>query len=398
MPVSEQAVLSLAAEHYHAVTDGKEIPDYGRWFEWAREMRRVIGSFTDTTQVLHYAQNSRNLPFSHREEANPQLLDACLRILRDEFPWFNDFLDIMTDNPKSLPGTLMPNGTGQFYPATAYHSDMFFWHAYSLFTIRTHVPNIRNVIEIGGGDGAMARLWCLYFPVDHYIIIDLPESLYFAEVNLRAIFGDQVGYCINGVPKGAKILLVPVEQLEKVLGVSDIIISIGSMQEMSDAWVTRYMTWLDGQQTEYFYSLNYAGQPARELGESRCWWGPRPSMEWSTKLLELDPAIVRIMCPARHFQQVLYHKSPCQDMLESWSVFRGRDLTLATYLEGLDLVRQGPTVKVIELFMDTVLNSGTALGQDQLPKEMVALADLVDCEASRKVKQYCAEHPSKLVD
>lgn len=389
--MSEQSILELAAAHFHAATDGKEIPDYGRWYEWAREMRRVIGSFTDTTQVLHFAQNSRALPFSHREKADPQLLGACLGILRHEFPWFNDFLDIMTDNPKSLPETLANDGKIQV-------SDMFFWHLYSLFTIRSHVPNARNVIEIGGGDGAMARLWCLYFPVDHYVIIDLPESLYFSEVNLRAIFGDKVAYCIDTVPPDAKILLVPAEKLERVWGVSDVVLSIGSMQEMNDAWITRYMTWLDVHPHEYFYSLNYAAQPIKELGESRCWWGPRPSMEWATKLLELNPAVIRIMCPQRHFLQALYQKTPCRGDLSTWSVHRGRALTHATFLEGLDLVRQTPTKKAIQWFMETVLNSKTVFAHDWLPKEMVALADMVDCESSRVVKQYQAEHPSKYVD
>jgi hypothetical protein len=395
--VREQEILRLAAEHFHAATDGKEIPDYGRWQEWARVMRKHIDGFASATEVLHYAQNARELPFSHREKANPELLEACNIITRNEFPWFNEFLDVMTDNPESLPETLIDTGLNPLFRERQI-SDMFFWHIYSLFTIRSHVPHARNVIEIGGGDGAMARLWCLYFPVDHYVIIDLPESLYFSEVNLRSIFGDMVAYCIDSVPIDAKILLVPAEKLERVWGASDVVLSIGSMQEMNDAWITRYMAWLDAHQHEYFYSLNYAGQPIKELGESRCWWGPRPSTEWSTKLLALNPAVVRIMCPNRHFLQALYRKFPCQGCLDTWSVLRGRALTHATYLEGLDLVRQRPIQADIELFMSVVLNSKTVFAHDWLPKEMVALADMVDCESSVVVKQYQAEHPSKYVD
>jgi hypothetical protein len=48
--------------------------------------------------------------------------------------------------------------------------------------------------------------------------------------------------------------------------------------------------------------------------------------------------------------------------------------------------------------MSVVLNSKTVFAHDWLPKEMVALADMVDCESSRVVKQYQAEHPSKYVD
>lgn len=389
--MSEQSILGLASAHFHAVTDGREIPDYGRWQHWAGAMRKVIDSFTSDEEVLRYAQDHRNLPFSHREEANLQLIQDCTRIICSEFPWFEHRLARMTDNPRSLPKTLANAGDGKF-------SNMFLWHVYSLFTCQSHVSDIRTVLEIGGGDGAMARLWCLYFPVERYVIVDLPESLFFSEVCLRAEFGDAVGYCTDSAPPDAKILLVPAERLDSVVWPSDLVINIGSMQEMNDAWIDRYMNWLDRYQTNYFYSLNYAGQPIKELGESRCWWGPRPSVQWTTDLLELDPAVIRIMCPTRHFLQALYRRFPCQGSLDNWSVFRGRALTLSTFLEGLDLVRQKPTPANIELFMETVVRGKTPLSQELLPKEMVALANMVDCEASRAVKQYLTQWPTKLVE
>ena len=46
----EQEILRLAAEHFHAATDGKEIPDYGRWSDWVRVMRNHIDGFGSATE------------------------------------------------------------------------------------------------------------------------------------------------------------------------------------------------------------------------------------------------------------------------------------------------------------------------------------------------------------
>ncbi|MDO8435955.1 MAG: putative sugar O-methyltransferase [bacterium] len=57
-----------------------------------------------------------------------------------------------------------------------------------LFDIEKYCKNISNFLEIGGGFGAQARLVKLKYPSSRYVMIDLPETLYFAYINLRLNF------------------------------------------------------------------------------------------------------------------------------------------------------------------------------------------------------------------
>jgi putative sugar O-methyltransferase len=380
--MTDEEVLSLALANFNEATRDREIPDYGRWQAWAREMRRSIGTFSSTTEALRFAQNPRKTPFAHREDYNIRLIHACGTIIPNEFPWFQEKFKEIWDDERSLPGS-MTSWVGR---AGSRVSDIHLWHTWTVLTCQTYIQDARKIIDIGGGYGAVARLWCLYFPVDRYVIVDLPETLYFAETALRPIFGDEVGYLLDETPD-TKIILVPVDRLERYKEACDLVISIGSMQEMNDGWVNYYMKWLDDCGAEYFYSLNYAGQPVDYLRESRCLWGPRPSPQWTTKLLNLDPTVIRIMCFNRNFLEAIYQKTGhlAQGRLDMWSVLRGRSLTTATYLEGLDLIRQHPSRAGIELFMEIVLNNWP--NADTVPKEMLALAKLVDCPSSKTVME-----------
>jgi hypothetical protein len=390
--MTDEEVLKLALSNFHEATKDKEIPDYGRWHAWVGEMRRVIGTFNSTTEALHFAQNPRRLPFSHREKFDIGIIHACGTIIPREFPWFDLKFKEMSDDPRSLPASL----TNWIIAPDKLVSDMYLWHVWTVFTCQSYTKDVRKVIDIGGGHGAVARLWCLYFPVDRYVIVDLPETLYFAETALRPIFGDEVGYLLNEVPD-TRIILVPVDKLEQYQEACDLVINIGSMQEMNDSWINYYMNWLDNCGARYFYSLNYAGQPVDYLAESRCLWGPRPSNHWTTRLLDLNPAVIRVMSFNHNFLEALYEKTgnPAQGRLDMWSVFRGRTLTTATYLEGLDLIRQHPDNADIELFMDIVLKHWP----DKLtvPKEIIALASLIDCPASRTVNERFGAEPRGLV-
>jgi len=388
--MTDEEVLSLALANFNEATKDKEIPDYGRWRAWVGEMRRVIGTFSSPTEALRHAQGSTVLPFSHREKFNDRVLNACGNIISYEFPWFEDKFKTMWEDPRSIPESIT---SWTFTPGSCI-SDMHLWHLWTVFTCQSYTKDVRKIIDIGGGYGAVARLWCLYFPVDRYVIVDLPETLYFAETALRPIFGEEVGYFLNEMPN-TRIILVPVDKLDQYQEACDLVINIGSMQEMNDQWINYYMGWLDNCGAKYFYSLNYAGQPLDYIGESRCLWGPRPSTNWSTKILNLNPAVIRVMCFNRNFLEALYCREPVRGDLGMWSVFDGRTLTVATFLEGLDLVRQCPEAAHIEEFMEIVLKYWP--DKFTVPKEMLALATLIDCPASRTVKERFGDQPQGLV-
>jgi putative sugar O-methyltransferase len=217
--MTDEEVLKLALSNFNAATKDKVIPDYGRWQAWAGEMRKSIGTFSSTTEVLHFAQNPRRMPFTHREDFNLSLIHACGTIIPNEFPWFEQKFKDIWDDERSLPGSI----TSWRDRADSCVSDIHLWHTWTVLTCQTYIQDARKIIDIGGGYGAVARLWCLYFPVDRYVIVDLPESLYFAETALRPIFGDEVGYFLDETPN-TKIVLVPADRLDQYKEDCDLVI------------------------------------------------------------------------------------------------------------------------------------------------------------------------------
>ncbi len=333
MPVGEDTKTSLAS----------------RWNNWRESLFADSEPLKSCEQVLHFAQ--RMVPFDHRAKWE-DWFQWMHNILVNEFPWNEqDAPDIfkLGDNPKSIPETLHE-------VEGCLRSNILAWHMRTLaFCLHYTGRQKQRVVEIGGGYGALARLWLLMGKVEQYTIVDLPEALFFAEVALRDEFGDDaVGYW-HGHDPGTKIVLMPVTRLEAVS--VDLVINSGSMQEMSEEWVNFYMLWLDRCGARFFYSLNYMGQPVSEMFESRSFWAPRPSPDqWITRVTNADIPLVKMMSINRSFCDVLYERGKPTRKFAEWSVLRGQFLDRQTYLEGLELLRQDFTVDTATQFIATMLN------------------------------------------
>lgn len=348
------AILAEARRHLASARSLERkaaLPDYGsRWQPQVEAMRRDINALSDPVACLHYAQSNITFDVRNPFPADPTVLQFLEWAVENEFPQFASTLEKFADNPLSRPDTL-----GEF-KGRANVSNALFYHARTVLAGITYADKPRRVLEIGGGYGEIARVW-VNNPVvcaESYVIVDIPECLFFAEVALRAEFGEDVGY-FEGHDPGTKFLLVPLPCLDKLARPCDLVINSGSMQEMTDEWVDFYMAWLSRYDTRYFYSLNYAAQPLAVMGESRNLWAPRPGREWCTRHLRLNIPLIDIIGPTRDFLEVLYEKRPGTRRLAEWSVHRGHLLSKSTYVEGLDLLRQDFTIANAKEFVDVVL-------------------------------------------
>jgi putative sugar O-methyltransferase len=351
------------------VSDGSSIYD-SRWSAWAKSYYEEALKFTTCRDVLHFAQQS--IPFDHRIriEEHKEEFQIYEKLLTEEFPFLMDTQFNLYDNAKSIPETLYRN-----YGRLT--SNVFYWHLRIMFRCQEDVPNLNSILEVGGGYGSLARLWMLN-KIKRYVIVDLPESLFYSEVCLRAEFGDNVGYW-EGSDPGTPIVLVPVGRISEYTQKSDLVINVGSLQEMSDAWVSFYMDWLDRYQPRFFYSLNYMGQSVVHLYESRNFWAPRPSEKWATRLLSPDVPLVKIMCSGRDFVEILYERAKPVQKFAAWSVLKGCLFNRATYLEGLELLRQDMTTANAMTFLAivTAANDNKRL---MCPKEILFIASAVHAQ------------------
>jgi hypothetical protein len=325
-------------------------PAYGsRWQPQVDAMATDIPALRDAASCLHYAQY--NITFDGRPPFPGDIMLIQFRewAVENEFPDLVPVLRQMYENPLSGPESL-----GHFNGRMV--SRVLYYHARNCLAGITYANRPKRVLEIGGGYGEIARVWLTnsIAPAESYVIVDIPECLFFAEVALKTEFGDQVGY-FEGSDPGTRVLLVPLPYLSQFTRSADLVINTGSMQEMTDEWIDFYMKWLAAYDARFFYSLNYAAQPISIMGESRNLWTQRSGREWSTRHLRFNIPLLDLEGPTRDYLEVLYEKSPAVRSLKEWSIYRGHIMSKTTYVEGLDLLRQDLTIENAKAFVDVVM-------------------------------------------
>jgi hypothetical protein len=354
-------------------------PSYGsRWQPQVDAMARDIPALRDAVSCLHYAQH--NVTFDGRPPFPDDIMLIQFRewAVENEFPDLVPVLRQMYENPLSGPESL-----GQFNGRIV--SRVFYYHARNCLAGITYANRPKRVLEIGGGYGEIARIWLInsIAPAESYVIVDIPECLFFAEVALKTEFGDQVAY-FEGKDPGSRILLVPLPYLNDFARSADLVINTGSMQEMTDEWIDFYMKWLSTYNTRYFYSLNYAAQPISIMGESRNLWTQRSGSEWSTRHLRLNIPLLDLEGPTRDYLEVLYEKSPATRSLKEWSIYRGHIMSKTTYVEGLDLLRQDFTIKNAKEFVDVVMEK-----MPYHPKEILYIVEWLNKNGASGYEPIC---------
>ena len=333
-----------------AANDDPNLPAYGeRWQAYVERMRSAAGELDSPGDVLRFAQTS--IGFEHRGNIYHEGKFTALyeRELYAEFPQFAEAVDRFADIEGSAPDTNYEH-KGRLI------SNVLFYLARIVLRCLTHVPHAEAILEIGGGYGAPARLWLdnPVRPIRTYVILDIPESLFFADVFLTRELGDSsVYYVTQSAPLAPEVLdthrviLCPLSRHAALAELPiDLVINTGSMQEMSEDWVSFYSALLDRQRCRWFYSLNYFAQPISYLAESVNLWSPRIGTRWVARSLRWNPAFIRMQAD-RNFLEALYEKdagpAPTeQQAIELAKHLQSRYMTGELFAEYMDLVRRTP--------------------------------------------------------
>ncbi len=288
-----------------------------RWSAYAEKMAGFAQEVTTPQQVLDVAQTQ--IGFEHRGNIHHEGKFTALyeRELKCEFPQYAGQLQGFADFDHCAAETSYVH---EGRPV----SNVLFYLARIILSCCTRLPaGPERILEIGGGYGAPARLW-MNNPVHQprqYWILDIPESLFFAEIILREEFGaSSIHYLENNldgasekIPSQARIVLCPVSAWNSLLSRPfDLVINTGSMQEMSDEWIEFYKGLLDRVKARWFYSLNYFAQPVGSLWESENLYSPRLSPRWQARFLNYNPAFVRMQAD-RNYLEAIYEKTGLAD-------------------------------------------------------------------------------------
>lgn len=178
---------------------------------------------------------------------------------------------------------------------------LFLYHQQSL----SSVP-LMNILEIGSGYGSFARILKSYYPSACVWLVDLPESLIYAETYLKAAYPKATIAVINSSEKtiydtaAYDFVLVSVHESEKLMGRQfDLAANIWSFGEMPNAWIGHWFNLLQTQCTiDRLYVLNAFTSPVTPCTEDRIKQGDwlfALNNAWNVKSFEIDPEIHR--CP-----------------------------------------------------------------------------------------------------
>ncbi len=288
---SDHRVLSEARRHLaqaRSEVEGLQTPPSDRWSLYLEHIRTKIAHLHSARDAIDYAQ--REIGFDHRSLAvgKEQRLSLNETTLKGEFPHFADAITSLSDSQHCVPESLCELGGRQV-------SNVFYFHLRYLLQCHTYLQDVRCVCEIGGGYGAPARLW-LDNPIrvpEIYVIVDFPESLFFAEVFLRTDFPDLSPLYLDEetplsreIAERHRLVLCPIDRIHLLQHLEfDLVVNTGSLQEMTEEWVGFWMSWLDQQPCRFFYSLNYFGQPLADMREGANSWSPRLGSNWQSNLL-----------------------------------------------------------------------------------------------------------------
>ncbi|MFM9970244.1 MAG: putative sugar O-methyltransferase [Burkholderiales bacterium] len=390
----KDSIVSQARERLFSIENIAGLPSHGiRWQAYVDRMRQSIKELASPDEVLRFAQGS--VGFEHRGNIHHEgkFTAQYERELYAEFPHFGGEVDRFSDIEGSLADTTYEH-KGRLV------SNILFYLTRVVLQCLTHIPATNTILEIGGGYGAPARLWLSnpIRPAKCYIILDIPESLFFADVFLRREFGDaSIFYVENGKPLNSdvtsryKVILCPLSRHTALHTLAvDLAINTGSMQEMSEEWVDFYSLFLDNQQSRWFYSLNYFAQPITYLAESTNVWSPRLSPRWIARALRWNPAFVRMQTD-RNYLEAIYEKNgdplpAASHLMELAKAMESRVMTGELFVEYMDIVRREPTPRLMFALVRRVMRE-----MKFHPKEVTYLVNALLASTDDKTAGYIAE-------
>ena len=246
------ALLSEARRHFNAAPKADSASLDFIWRQNLNLLHEIIGLAETPAQAIQAANRFAFYDFT----CTAPILDPAIR-------WYMAALQRL--GVRSLPfdeSELIGNDRCGKHGAHRVSTDML----YRLYTVATlarkglEFHSAKAILEIGGGYGSLARTIMGLNHSPRYVIVDLPETLFFAELFLRHSFPDKpFAYADeSGWPEEAEIVLVPTQLRRLLTGHQfDLAINTNSLGEMPREEAGGWLQWLvDDIRPAKLFSLN----------------------------------------------------------------------------------------------------------------------------------------------
>lgn len=350
-----------------------------RWKKFLINIREEIQKMNSTTRAIYFAQSK--IKFDHRNISSQKDLIKYETILLEEFPLFSNLIYNLCESNFSYPPSLKTINNRLV-------SNVFYYQLRYLLKCLNHISNPKIICEIGSGYGALCRLWMTntFSNPNIYILIDYPESLFFAEIFLKKNLKDtQIIYLNNSKDIYQKkteikktILLCPINKYNLLSEFPlDLVINTGSLQEMDEDAVDFWMKWLDQSQAKYFYSLNYFAQPITNLQASSNVCSPRFSEKWNMIVKTPSPLLSQIQSGYLYsFAEIIAEKKEKEidkDLLkQQFQSLLTKKLNIQVLLETVNIIQQIKNQEFIWQLINKIFEDF-----NYIPKETLYLVRLL---------------------
>lgn len=295
----------------------------GSWWKSIQEKNfEVISKFATPEEVILYAQNGALTGFDHRQK-DFSIIDHKLREISRIFPFFH-----LEDYPYLRESQFSDSNTIKKVKGVPY-SNIFLTNVnYYLrsTSVFKKINDIKTILEIGSGYGGLARVFKLMIPGVAYILIDLPESLFYAQIFLQLNFPESKCCYVTSEKKinikDFDFIFVPIQYYESIKGKQvDLVINTGSLQEMPDITVKFWMDFIQTIiSTKYFYSFNYFlnnkqlyQETSRKESNLIC---PIFDPYWDVKYFQINPDIITIDASGRNWLEICIERTSIKNLEE----------------------------------------------------------------------------------
>jgi putative sugar O-methyltransferase len=271
---------------------------------WETKQRQLIehaSEFNTIDDCMNFAQNPNISGFDHRlltiDFNAADIIIKKFEQIQIAFPDFNLEKTRLCDSCFSIPSSLFPWKGRQI-------STIFFWHLYHYLSITKWLcPRPSTILEIGGGYGALARLFKLEHTDIQYTIVDIPESLLFSEIFLRKNFPNCKTRFVDNQnetfdEKEYDFIFIPIHLSNTIMNKSfDVAVNTASLQEMPDRTVDYWMNFIQNDNISAFYSVNYflnsikTYEPDPENSNFLC---PKLDPYWTIVNWQIEPPALTI--------------------------------------------------------------------------------------------------------
>ncbi len=232
---------------------------------WWRQLQHAniaaIKSFKTAEEAVLWAQSS--VSFDHRiyeKQAATEVVNFRIKELEVLFPDFSleQHPEIQESAYSHSDSIIEVNGK-RLSSIYLYHLNFYLRITQCFGSQRP----LRTVMEIGSGYGSLARIFKSARKDMTYIMVDLPESLFYAQNFLTLNFPDAKTKYVDSVQNfelsDYDFVFVPVQFCHVLQDREiDIAINTGSLPEMPDAAIKFWMNFIQNTtQVKLFYSWNY---------------------------------------------------------------------------------------------------------------------------------------------